>query len=733
MKENKRYLFHKWNIILFVFSALLIECSTFLFNGLGFLPKYFLIDFACILFFVVILMIIPNNIADIVIASIILILQIAIAIANSNLLLITGEVFAWDMLSVIHEATQAVGEGIGFSIGYVLISIPILITYILFSIRLLIYMTKGEAKPKRNWTHFKKHSLLTVIVCLVSLLMFNGQKIYIENIPTSEDTMINDKYLYDTFYSHQEGFKKFGTFGYYLISGIRSINEHLISKNSHQRNLRQNLDKYFQKNSNKNNQNDFTGISNGNNLIYILWETGDFSGINEDLTPNLYYLFTNGLALNEYYGKDQTNISEGKFLFGSYPSEGFLNYNFLKNSYPFTLPNRFRDTYGDKSQIVSFHNNRGTYYKRNTSHLHFGFDDHVSMEDMKIEPNPDFWINRDSEMFKIATEETENNIPLMVPMNSDVPFFTYVATFSTHGPFEGRLNEEKVSEDYYNHYAQLKEKLDAYLLTHPNPVNYLGYPLLLDENTDPQIVEMVTDIDEKYNEHAKEYLLGAMDLDQGIGSLLEALRREDRLHDTTIAILSDHYGYYHEYAFTSKGLNKKENVNNPEAYHIPGILYDEKLVDAIKQLPSEKLSQYHLSYTTYEYTQDTILGSDKFFTNIDMAPTLMNLFDIPYDSALYLGNDLFNEDYSFINSRKGGIFDNQFYTEDGTDITNLDPDYLLYVNGDKKNATPEELAYYNEYEQEQKEFIMKCSDFIIKSYYLNTLYECDYFSYRSMI
>lgn len=733
MQENKRRLFHKWNIILFVVTALLIEISTFLFNKIGFLPKYFLIDFASILFFVVILMIIPNNIANIVVASCVLIIQVAISIANCNLLLITGEVFAWDMLSVINEATRAVGKGIGFSFGFVLISIPILLTYILFSIRLLIYWTKNEPKEKCNIEHFKKQSMLTVIVILIASILFSGQKLYIEGIAAKEDSVVNDNYLYDTFYSHQEGFKKFGTFGYYLVSGIRSINENVVSRKSHARNQRENLDKYFAKNSNKKNQNDFTGISNGNNLIYILWETGDFSGLNKDLTPNLYYLFSHGLALNEYYGKDQTNISEGKFLFGSYPNDGFLNYNFLKNKYPFTLPNMFRKEYGKQSQIVSFHNNVGTYYKRNTSHVHFGFDEHVDMVDMGIQANPDFWINRDSEMFKIANQETDKKMPLMVPVDSDVPFFSYVATFSTHGPFEGRLDDEIVTEDYYNHYLSLEAKLDEYLLTHPNPIDYLGYSFLVDENTPAETVEIVEDIDPDFNDHAREYMLGAMDLDQGIGYLLDALRREDRLKDTTIVILSDHYAYYHDYCLSSKGLEKNdENKDNPETYHIPGIIYDEKLVDKINKLDDASKEKYLIETRTYEYANEPILGCNKFFNNIDMVPTLLNLFGIEYDSAVYLGEDLFNEKHTFINSRKGGFFDNQFFSEDGYNITNLDPNYVAYKDGKLKDVTPEQKAEIDAYEEKIKQYRSCCSDFLIKSNYMNMMYDCDYFASRAI-
>ena len=95
-------------------------------------------------------MLIPNGIANICVASFILFIRVVLSFANANLLLITGEVFAWDMLSVLNEAARAAGKGIGFSITFIFIAVPILLTYVLLAIKLYRYWTKGEPKPTRN-------------------------------------------------------------------------------------------------------------------------------------------------------------------------------------------------------------------------------------------------------------------------------------------------------------------------------------------------------------------------------------------------------------------------------------------------------------------------------------------------------------------------------------------------------------------------------------------------------
>ena len=148
-------------------------------------------------------------------------------------------------------------------------------------------------------------------------------------------------------------------------------------------------------------------------------------------------------------------------------------------------------------------------------------------------------------------------------------------------------------------------------------------------------------------------------------------------------------------------------------------------------MSSEQLSEYKIGYTNYEYTNDLILSSNKFFNNTDMTPTLLNLFGISYDSALYIGCDLFGPNISFINSRKGGVFNHQFYTNDGYNILNWDEDYLAY----KKNQgtfSEEEILAFQQYEKEAKSFVKQVSDFIVKTDYLNMIYESDYFSNRIM-
>ena len=49
------------------------------------------------------------------------------------------------------------------------------------------------------------------------------------------------------------------------------------------------------------NQNEYTGIFEGYNLIYICGEGFSSLALDEDVTPTLYMMAHNGIVLNNYY------------------------------------------------------------------------------------------------------------------------------------------------------------------------------------------------------------------------------------------------------------------------------------------------------------------------------------------------------------------------------------------------------------------------------------------------
>ena len=52
------------------------------------------------------------------------------------------------------------------------------------------------------------------------------------------------------------------------------------------------------------------------------------------------------------------------------------------------------------------------------------------------------------------------------------------------------------------------------------------------------------------------------------------------------------------------------------------------------------------------------------------------------------------------------------------------------TEGEAVEKTEEEIAAFEQYEEEIKEFIKEVSDFIVKTNYLNMIYDSNYFAYR---
>lgn len=686
---------HKLIVIaLYMACSILIESITFLFNNYGILPKYFMFFFAGMMFVVSILALFNRPKKLHLVAGIFLFMQILISFANVNLLKITGEVFSWDMLTILNEAARAAGKGISFTFLYLLSVMPVLIGFVYI-------VTKKSLTTKRFEPISPRLKLISILIMMLvasfSAVLFESQTHFIQKqLEPNEHTIINESYLINTFYVKQEAYKKLGTMGYYVLSGMRTISNRLQS--NYITNMLDKINDYLVEQSKQNEPNIFTGISQGNNLIVILIETWDYSGIHPVLTPNLYRLLGESLLLSEYYSKDQTNISESKTIFGSYPLTGILNYNYEKNRYPFTLPNMFKAK-NPNSPVISFHNNNGAYYDRNNAHIRFGFDEHIDSSTMELTVN-DLWINLDSELFASALLSKQGTTSqYIIPEDTSVPFFSYVTTFASHGPFVYR-------SEFDAHYE--------YLTNYSEPiVTYLGDTLDLT------------------NQYVQTYLSALMDLDIGIGYLFDELEDRQLLESTTVALISDHYAYYHDYAYTTKSL-PTSNEKNPLIYKVPAMIYDQKLMNHLRQ-HSDDHSNYHIFEDEYEGL--SFLGSSKFFTNTDLVPTLLNLLGISYDEAFYLGYDLFSEQTSLILSRWGGIFNNEFYSIDGIKIENLplkyDESELLSID-EHTLVNIDNIDQIMELHNKVIAFRKHASDYFKKYEYIDMMYLANYFNHYDL-
>lgn len=140
-----------------------------------------------------------------------------------------------------------------------------------------------------------------------------------------------------------------------------------------------------------------------------------------------------------------------------------------------------------------------------------------------------------------------------------------------------------------------------------------------------------------YSDAVKAYLAAQIEFDRALKELINKLEKEGILDDTVLVITGDHYPYT---------LNIDE-INELSTYE-----RDETV----------EVNHSNLIIWNNKKENKTI---DKVASQIDVLPTLLNLFGIEYDSRLLIGNDIFSDAEGFaLFSNRSWISDKGIYNFD---------------------------------------------------------------------
>jgi phosphoglycerol transferase MdoB-like AlkP superfamily enzyme len=123
--------------------------------------------------------------------------------------------------------------------------------------------------------------------------------------------------------------------------------------------------------------------------------------------------------------------------------------------------------------------------------------------------------------------------------------------------------------------------------------------------------ELVKDL--PYSTSIKAYLASQIELDRALEQLINKLEKANVLDDTVIAVVGDHYPY----TIDINEINSISSYKRDEIVEVNRsnfIIWNNKMKKAVQV--------------------------DKVGSQIDVLPTLLNLFDIEYDSRLIIGNDI---------------------------------------------------------------------------------------------
>lgn len=237
--------------------------------------------------------------------------------------------------------------------------------------------------------------------------------------------------------------------------------------------------------------NEYTGLFEGKNLIFITAEAFSKELIDPELTPTLYRLMTQGIYFADYYQPawgGSTSTGEYSNLTGLIPTSGV-------NSIQKTANNNMYYTIGNALRRLgyssfAYHNNTYTYYGRNKTHCNLGYDTFVGMGNGMEEGVERVWPESDLQMIDFTVEQYIDK----------QPFSVYYMTVSGHGVYT-RLG---------------------------NTMSYRNY-------------DKVKDL--PYSEPIKCYLAANLELEYAMQSLVQQLEEAGIADNTVIVLATDHYPY----------------------------------------------------------------------------------------------------------------------------------------------------------------------------------------------
>ncbi len=246
--------------------------------------------------------------------------------------------------------------------------------------------------------------------------------------------------------------------------------------------------------------NEYTGMFEGYNLIFLTAEGFSSYAVREDLTPTLHRLVNSGFVFDNYYVPLwQTSTSDGEYIncTGLIPDGQFSMRESGDNGMEYVLPKFFA---AEGVNSYAYHNNSLTYYDRYITHPNLGYNfkscklGEASGPEWEAQifpmENPGAWPASDLEMMQGTVSEYVN----------EERFHVYYMTVSGHMNYNFKGN------------AMAYKNRDA-----------------------------VADVE--LSENARAYLACNIELDKALEYLLEQLAAAGQLEKTVICLNADHYPY----------------------------------------------------------------------------------------------------------------------------------------------------------------------------------------------
>ena len=672
----------------YVLTALLIEFITFNAMGIGVFPTYFWLDIAILFFVAAIIFIVPSFRAQTVLIMIMLVVQVLVSIVNHSLYGMSNMVFSLSMLNLLNEVGGVfTNEFLDYLFIVGLIFVFIAECFVLAKLKKL--------KAKQSF-RLQTIVMLVLIFCLTSGVSSNLYYIALDSFATvspSDELYIykDDSYLYDTQFISAKAYKKFGTFGFYYknIANFVKVDPSMTEEEK-EADLQENLstlDEYFADGEWSSSltplegyeENVMTGKFEGQNVVLIVIESGEWYAINREYTPTLYALASQGIAMTNYYARDKTNHSEAMSILGSYPSQADNSIaptltdpdGLLSNDFAFSLPNILQES-GYTTNY--FHANTGSYYAREDTFAEpYGFDNAHFLDTMNrlsgyYSKNGFYDLDRDSEVISQYLSEFE------MQSTEDEAFFTMMMTITSHGHYNDLIEHGDYTADLSD--EQKAKRSSDYTTKGLEPYyeRINGFPsTYIDDKFAIQADDSDSDVYLRY----KRFQAGMMDLDVGVNRLISDLQSKGELDNTTFVFYADHNAYYTQQSYFIKDIPTNEYWNTAH-YNIPFFIWSGNCMNlsvdgslysgmTYTNTDTDVASAYTGAYYyDISHTASENIGGvkiEKYCNSFDVLPTILDLLGYDYNLNLYHGVSVFKEETSVFISREAGMFNDYIYSD----------------------------------------------------------------------
>ena len=272
-------------------------------------------------------------------------------------------------------------------------------------------------------------------------------------------------------------------------------------------------------------KNEYTGMFEGYNLVYITAESFSQIGISEELTPTLYKLTHTGFVFDNYYTPNALSTIGGEFqsLTGLYPDSSILTkWRSGNNYFPYGLATIFK---GLGYNTFAYHDNSYAFQDRYKYLKSQGFTNFLACYNgLEKKMNCKRWPQSDDEMMKVTIPDY---------INSEKPFLAYYMTVSGH--FQYTFTGNSIASKNKNLVSNLN-----------------------------------------LSTAAKAYVATQIELDRALERLIDELDKAGKLDNTVIVLLADHYPYELDLnSINSLSTYKRDEI--VEVNHNSLILWNSKM------------------------------------------------------------------------------------------------------------------------------------------------------------